>query len=56
MKAAQTPEERHEATKNFQKSMRNATLTIDPSLVEILDKIKPAKQDFTPNSTMEMAQ
>ena len=56
MKAAQTPEARRDAAKNFQKAMRDAMLTADPSLADILNKIKPAKPDATPNSTTEMAQ
>ena len=56
MKAAQTPEARRDAAKNFQKAMRDAMLTADPSLADILDKIKPVKPDATPNSTTEMAQ
>jgi hypothetical protein len=56
MKAAQTPEARRDAAKNFQKAMRDAMLTADPSLAEILDKIKPAKPDATPTSSKEMDQ
>jgi hypothetical protein len=56
MKAAQTPEARRDAAKNFQKAMRDAMLTADPSLADILDKIKPAKPDATPTSSAEMAQ
>lgn len=56
MKAAQTPEARRDAAKNFQKAMRDAMLTADPSLADILDKMKPAKPDTTPTSSAEMAQ
>jgi hypothetical protein len=56
MKAAQTPEARRDAAKNFQKAMRDAMLTADPSLADILDKIKTEKPDATPPSTTEMAQ
>ena len=56
MKAAQTPEARRDAGKNFQKAMRDAMLTADPSLADILDKIKPAKPDATPTSSKEMAE
>jgi hypothetical protein len=56
MKAAQTPEARRDAAKNFQKAMRDAMLTADPSLADILDKIKTAKPDATQTSTTEMAQ
>jgi DNA-binding ferritin-like protein len=56
MKAAQTPEARREAAKNFQKAMRDAMITADPSLADILDKIKPPKPDATPTSSTEMAQ
>ena len=56
MKAAQTPEARRDAAKNFQKAMRDAMLTADPSLADILDKIKPAKPDATPTSSKEIAE
>ncbi|NDG69880.1 MAG: hypothetical protein EBY32_01015 [Proteobacteria bacterium] len=56
MKAAQTPEARRDAAKNFQKAMRDAMLTADPSLADILDKMKPAKPDTTQTSSAEMAQ
>jgi hypothetical protein len=56
MKAAQTPEARRDAANNFQKAMRDAMLTADPSLADILDKMKPAKPDTTPTSSAEMAQ
>ena len=56
MKAAQTPEARRDAAKNFQKAMRDAMITADPSLADILDKIKPPKPDATPTSSTEMAQ
>ncbi len=56
MKAAQTPEARRDAAKNFQKAMRDAMLTADPSLADILDKIKTAKPDAAQTSTTEMSQ
>jgi hypothetical protein len=56
MKSAQTPEARRDTAKNFQKAMRDAMLTADPSLADILDKMKPAKPDATPTSSAEMAQ
>jgi DNA-binding ferritin-like protein len=56
MKAAQTPEARRDAAKNFQKAMRDAMITADPSLADILDKIKPPKPDTMPTPTTEMAQ
>ena len=56
MKAAQTPEARRDAAKNFHKAMREAMLTADPSLADILDKIKPPKPDAMPTPTAEMAQ
>jgi len=56
MKAAQTPEARREAAKNFHKAMREAMLTADPSLADILDKIKTPKPDAIPTPTAEMAQ
>jgi hypothetical protein len=56
MKSAQTPEDRREAATNFQKAMRDAMLTADPSLADILDKIKPPKTEAAPASSTEMAQ
>ena len=56
MKAAPTPEARRDAARNFQKAMRDAMLTADPSLADILDKIKPSKPDATPTSSKEMAE
>ena len=56
MKAAQTPEARRDAAKTFQKAMRDAMITADPSLAEILDKIKPPKPDTMPTPPAEMAQ
>lgn len=56
MKAAQTPEARREAAKNFHKAMRDAMITADPSLADILDKIKPPKPDTMPTPPAEMAQ
>jgi hypothetical protein len=55
MKSAQMPEERREAAKNFQKAMREAMLTADPSLADILDKIKPHKTESAPAASMEAA-
>ena len=54
MKSAQTPEERREAAKNFQKAMREAMLTADPSLADVLDKIKSPKADPSPAASTEM--
>ena len=54
MKSAQTPEERREAAKNFHKAMREAMLTADPSLTDVLDKIKPPKADPSPAASTEM--
>lgn len=54
MKSAQTPEERREAAKNFHKAMREAMLTADPSLADVLDKIKPPKADPSPAASTEM--
>lgn len=56
MKAAQTPEARRDAAKNFHKAMREAMLTADPSLADILDKIKPPKADAVPTPSAQMAQ
>jgi hypothetical protein len=56
MKAAQTPEARRDAAKTLQKAMRDTMITADPSLADILDKIKPPKPDATPTSSTEMAQ
>ena len=56
MKAAQTPEARRDAAKNFQKAMHDAMITADPSLADILDKIKPPKPDTMPTPPAEMAQ
>jgi hypothetical protein len=36
--------------------MRDAMITADPSLADILDKIKPAKPDTMPSPTTGMAQ
>ena len=55
MKAAQTPEARRDAAKNFHKAMRDAILTADPSLADTLDKIKPPKPDAVPTPAAEMA-
>jgi urease accessory protein UreF len=55
MKSTQTPEERREAAKNFQKAMRDAMLTADPSLADVLDKIKPPKAEPAPAASTEMA-
>jgi len=41
MKAAKTPEDRREAGMKFQEAMHAAILTADPSLAEVLKKIKP---------------
>lgn len=43
LKAAQTPEDRREAARNFHKAMTDAMVTADPSLAAVLDKIKPTK-------------
>lgn len=48
MKSAQTPEARREAGKNFQKAMRDAILTVDPSLADVLDQIKSPKPVMSP--------
>jgi hypothetical protein len=56
MKAAQTPEARRDAAKTFQKAMRDAMITADPSLADILDKIKPPKPDTMPTPTTGIAQ
>jgi hypothetical protein len=56
MKAAQTPEARRDAAKNFHRAMREAMLTADPSLADTLDKIKPPKPDAMPTPATEMAQ
>jgi hypothetical protein len=55
MKAAQTPEARREAARTFQKAMREAMLTADPSLGDILDQIKPPKPDALQTPATEMA-
>jgi len=41
LKAATTPEERHQAGKEFHEAMRNAILTADPTLADLLDKKHP---------------
>ena len=38
LKSATTPEERHQAGKEFHEAMRNAILTADPTLADLLDK------------------
>ncbi len=43
LKAAQSPEERREARKEFHEAMRAAMLTADPSLADVLDKVRPEK-------------
>lgn len=53
MKSAQTPEDRREAAKNFQKAMREAMLTADPSLADVLEKIKPSKNEPSPAAPTE---
>lgn len=55
MKSAQTPESRREAANMFHKAMREAMLTADPSLADVLDKIKPAKAEPSPTASTEMA-
>ena len=50
MQSASSPEARHEAAENFRKAMRDAMITADPSLADVLDKIKPAKNDSKPAS------
>lgn len=44
MKSAKTPEERDVARAGFQEAMRAAVLQIDPSLEEMLDKMRPPKK------------
>lgn len=56
MQSAQTPEARRDAALNFRKAMHDAMLTADPSLADVLDKIKPAKPDSTPSSSKEQAE
>lgn len=56
MKTAQTPEARREAGKNFRKAMNDAMLTADPSLADVLEKIKPPKQESAPESSSAQAQ
>lgn len=41
LQAATTPEERREAGKEFHEAMRNAILTADPALADLLDKKHP---------------
>ena len=41
LKAAQTPEERAAAGKEFREAMRNAMLTADPSLADVLEQKAP---------------
>jgi hypothetical protein len=48
MKSAETPEARREAGKNFQKAMRDAILTVDPSLADVLDQMKSPKPVMSP--------
>ena len=48
MQSASSPEARQEAAENFRKAMRDAMITADPSLADVLDKIKPAKNDSKP--------
>jgi len=55
MKAAQTPENRREAAKNFHKAMRDAMLTADPSLADVLDKITPSKAETSSAASKETA-
>jgi hypothetical protein len=55
MKSAQTPEDRRGAAKIFQKAMRDAMLTADPSLADVLDKIKPPRAESSPANSTEMA-
>lgn len=55
MKAATTPEARRDAAGNFQKAMHEAILTADPSLADVLEKIKPAKPESTPAAAPDQA-
>ena len=43
LKSATTPEERHQAGKEFHEAMRNAILTADPTLADLLDKKHSAR-------------
>ena len=43
LKSATTPEERREAGKEFHEAMRNAILTADPTLADLLDKKQPPR-------------
>lgn len=43
LKAATTPEDRREAGKEFHEAMRAAILTADPTLGEVLEKIRPPR-------------
>lgn len=43
LKSATTPEERHQAGKEFHEAMRNAILTADPTLADLLDKKQPPR-------------
>ncbi len=50
LQAAQSPEERREAGKELQEAMRAAMLTADPSLADVLDKIRPQKPAGPPEA------
>jgi len=43
LKSATTPEERRQAGKEFHEAMRNAILTADPTLADLLDKKQPPR-------------
>lgn len=48
LQAAQSPVERREASKELREAMRAAMLTADPSLADVLDKIRPQKPSGPP--------
>jgi hypothetical protein len=50
LKAAQSREERREAGKELHEAMRAAMLTADPSLGDVLDKIRPQKPAGPPEA------
>jgi hypothetical protein len=43
LKSATTPEERQQAGKEFHEAMRSAMLTADPTLADVLEKIRPSR-------------
>ncbi|GAB4169849.1 MAG: hypothetical protein Fur0032_08510 [Terrimicrobiaceae bacterium] len=48
--AAKTPEEKRSAVEAFTRAMRDAMLTADPSLKDVLDKVRPPRPHSPPGA------